>query len=324
MKSSVKTMVTIIGFVAFASMSFGCEDYDEYVDEEMDKEEPNHEELEDNSESDVQAEERSEAESEEDEDEAKTHEMWYEDNVPKVSCDICNTRLELLSNTDASGSTNTGALEIGSSSSKQLRLDNNEIITDTNGTLYLQHGNNGDLRIDSTTLAVDASANRVGMGNASPIARLHIDGYGNSGDTVFDYNINHDNYISFGENGFMRIRTYDPGSHTYDYIGRWTSGGLRVAGVLQAQEIVVSSTVTADYVFEDDYELMSLDDLEDYIEKNNHLPNVPNQDDVSYFGKNIGETQTKLLEKIEELTLHLIDQNKKIKELERKISEGNK
>jgi len=70
-----------------------------------------------------------------------------------------NGRLEIPNGTDASGTNNTGYVQIGNN----LRIDNDEIITNTNKPLYLQHGNNGDLRIDNTTFFVDASENTVSV-----------------------------------------------------------------------------------------------------------------------------------------------------------------
>jgi hypothetical protein len=82
-----------------------------------------------------------------------------------------NGRL-VLPDLDATGTTGSGSVEIGSS----LRIDGNEIITNSNETLLLQRDNNGDLEIDSGTLIVDASADRVGIGTSSPDATLHVNG----------------------------------------------------------------------------------------------------------------------------------------------------
>lgn len=81
-------------------------------------------------------------------------------------------RTELSATTDASGTAGTGVLEIGGG----LRMDGNEIITNTNSTLYLQNDNNGDFRVDSTTLYVDSSANRVGIGDTTPSYPLDVVG----------------------------------------------------------------------------------------------------------------------------------------------------
>jgi len=81
-------------------------------------------------------------------------------------------RGEFLSTADASGGTGTGALEIANS----LRLDGNEIVTNTGSTLYLQHDNAGDLMVDSGTLFVDASSNNVGIGKLNPYWKLDVSG----------------------------------------------------------------------------------------------------------------------------------------------------
>ena len=80
--------------------------------------------------------------------------------------------LSIPSTTDATGAVNTGALQIGN----KLRLDSDEMLTNTNTVLYLQNGNNGDLRVDGTTLAVDASTNRVGLGVTAPTQTLDVNG----------------------------------------------------------------------------------------------------------------------------------------------------
>ena len=72
-----------------------------------------------------------------------------------------------------------------------------------------------------------------------------------------------------------------------------------------------------DFVFADDYELMSLYEVENFIRQNRHLPNVPNEAQVIENGVNVGEMTSILLQKVEELTLHIIELNKRIEELEK-------
>ncbi|MEO0556475.1 MAG: hypothetical protein AAF149_25055, partial [Bacteroidota bacterium] len=84
-----------------------------------------------------------------------------------------------------------------------------------------------------------------------------------------------------------------------------TSYKLDVAGKVRANEIVVN-TNGADYVFGEDYKLKSLDEVETFINENNHLPGIPSAAEMQGQGMSVGELNTKLLEKIEELTLYLI------------------
>ena len=89
---------------------------------------------------------------------------------------------------------------------------------------------------------------------------------------------------------------------------------MDVNGKIRANEIVVN-TGGADFVFEDKYNLKSLEEVENFIKENKHLPEIPSATEVQENGVSVGEMQTKLLQKIEELTLYLIDQNKSIQEL---------
>lgn len=90
---------------------------------------------------------------------------------------------------------------------------------------------------------------------------------------------------------------------------------LQVNGTIGATEVVVSST-GADYVFDADYKLSPLSDVEEYVKENHHLPDIPSALEVAANGISVGEMQSKLLAKIEELTLHLIELDRKNKSLE--------
>ncbi|UAY53235.1 hypothetical protein [Ferruginibacter albus] len=86
----------------------------------------------------------------------------------------------------------------------------------------------------------------------------------------------------------------------------------------------------SDFVFNDNYKLLSISDVEKFIKKNKHLPDVPSAAEVKKDGIDLGSNQAILLQKIEELTLYMIDQNKKIdaqtiriKELEEKNNQIN-
>ena len=75
-----------------------------------------------------------------------------------------------------------------------------------------------------------------------------------------------------------------------------------------------------DYVFEKVYKRLSLSELELFILKNRHLPEVPTADDVEKNGLSLGEMDAILLKKIEELTLYVIEQQKEIEALRKLIS----
>lgn len=93
---------------------------------------------------------------------------------------------------------------------------------------------------------------------------------------------------------------------------------LNVNGAIRSKEIVCESAPWPDYVFEEDYDLKSLSEIEDFIEEEGHLPNIPSAEDVAAEGVPLAKMNALLLEKIEELTLHMIElQKEKDQQLER-------
>ncbi|WP_437921172.1 hypothetical protein [Sphingobacterium sp. LRF_L2] len=87
---------------------------------------------------------------------------------------------------------------------------------------------------------------------------------------------------------------------------------LAVNGNIRAKEIKVEAANWPDYVFEENYDLPSLQSVYAFIKENKHLPGVPSAARVAEQGISLGETNALLLQKIEELTLHLIEKDKEI------------
>ncbi len=96
---------------------------------------------------------------------------------------------------------------------------------------------------------------------------------------------------------------------------------LAVAGGMIAESVKVKlQSAWPDYIFNKDYKLLSLDDIEAYIKKNHHLPEMPSASDIEKTGLDLGIINTKLLQKIEELTLYIIDLKKGNLELKENIA----
>ena len=85
---------------------------------------------------------------------------------------------------------------------------------------------------------------------------------------------------------------------------------LSVNGGVRAKKVVVEIG-WADYVFKKDYKLLPISELEKYVSINNHLPNIPSSQEIETKGLDLGSVQAKQMEKIEELTLYIIEVNKK-------------
>lgn len=87
---------------------------------------------------------------------------------------------------------------------------------------------------------------------------------------------------------------------------------LAVNGKIRTQEIKVEAANWPDYVFAKDYKLPSLQETEQHIKDKGHLPGIPSAEEVKANGVDLGEMNVKLLQKIEELTLHLIEVKKEL------------
>ncbi len=115
-------------------------------------------------------------------------------------------------------------------------------------------------------------------------------------------------------------------SKNYDLLRLKNAYGTQVLinrhGKVFAKEVEVTlSGPLGDFVFEDDYELRSLHELEQFVKSNKHLPGIPSEQTVKENGLNLGEMDALLLQKIEELSLYVIELNKKIKAQEKVIQD---
>lgn len=172
----------------------------------------------------------------------------------------------------------------------------------------------------------------VGIGTGAPESRLHID-ITNSSITTPQYGLLLKTGSFFtGENAANSyyLKAMDGGSQSTAFIvkgngsvgiGTENLGSFKLAvdGKIGAREVQVTlSNPFPDYVFDSKYKLRSLSSLENYINENKHLPNIPSAAEVEKKGGvELGQLNTKLLEKVEELTLYIIEINKKVEKLEK-------
>lgn len=95
-------------------------------------------------------------------------------------------------------------------------------------------------------------------------------------------------------------------------------------GLLRAREIKVDQANWPDYVFKKDYELMPLNKVQAFINKNGHLPNVPSAEAIEKEGLNLGDAAHVSMQKIEELTLYVLQINEKVEQQEIVLEEQQK
>jgi len=125
--------------------------------------------------------------------------------------------------------------------------------------------------------------------------------------------------LSFGTSNKERIRINADGNVGIGIAN--PTQKLEVNGVIRAKEVKIEATGWPDYVFSAGYKLPSLETVADHIKEYKHLPEIPSAEEVADRGISVGEMQAKLLRKVEELTLYVIQQQKEIEELKSLLKE---
>jgi hypothetical protein len=131
-----------------------------------------------------------------------------------------------------------------------------------------------------------------------------------SGDLAFytSDNGNVGRRVTIQPNGYVGINTFDPQSR------------LAVNGTITTKEVEVTESGWSDFVFQDDYDLLPLDKVESYIRQNKHLPDIPSEREVKEKGLAVSGMLTKQMQKIEELTLYLIQLKKENEALRGRVA----
>jgi len=130
----------------------------------------------------------------------------------------------------------------------------------------------------------------------------------NTDDYIYGYKIRLDNDKVKG----IAINRLDTGEDVFRVYGD---------GRIEGKSLRLSQSIWADYVFEEDYKLLSIADLKQYIATNHHLPNVPTQEEVKENGVDVGNMNAILLEKLEEMSLYIIQLNEDVKALQEENKE---
>lgn len=155
-------------------------------------------------------------------------------------------------------------------------------------------GYNAKVSVDDGLVLGDTVLVKVGIGLSNPKYRLDVKGIFNMR-TAFNspsLKINDRNFLELDEKGFFVLNSF---KMKYDNANQWS-----------------------DRVFEKNYQLLPLYEVSDFIAKNKHLPNIPSASEVVKNGVVLDEMVSKLLEKVEELTLYVIQQQKEIDALKKK------
>jgi hypothetical protein len=197
------------------------------------------------------------------------------------------------------------------------------VYLNTKGPSYLNGGNVGigttvpwqALDVNGSIVISDnagTSTARIYLSKGDPNRYIYSTGSGAGGNNMY-----FGEYLAGGAQGFHWVSTYSGAEvMTINGVGNVGIGTanptekLSVNGTIRARDLVVESSGWADFVFADDYALTPLSEVESQIKAHKHLPGIPSASEVAEKGARVGEMQTKLLQKVEELTLYLIELKK--------------
>jgi len=246
-----------------------------------------------------------------------------------------------------------GNVNVGGTTNSRLRVrhvDGKAPTSTSYDNLYLNYSNGKDVYVggSSSVSGTDLFIPKgdVGIGTNSTTSKLDLRSVERKAFRIYKENAT-DKYLSFwhgtvgaviepirtnGSTSQMFLGGYDNPTDVYLSnkeggtvgIGTTNTKGFKlgVNGKIAATEVKVATyTNWADFVFYKDYKLPTLEEVENYIQEKGHLENIPSAEEVKKDGFFLGEMDAKLLQKIEELTLYTIQQEKRIKELEEKNSQ---
>jgi len=213
----------------------------------------------------------------------------------------------------ASGTTTTGTELSWSASTDNIGVtgyrvfQNGTQIGNTAGTSHSVNGLSENTSYTFTVLAEDAAGNVSAAGNTINVTTLE------SGTDIVDYTSENANLPTVDWQANNLFAAQNMGIGTTDTQGY----ALAVAGDVVAESIKVAlQTDWPDFVFKKDYTLPSLEEVERHILEKGHLLDMPSANEVKTNGIDLGDMNALLLQKIEELTLYIIQQDKKIREIE--------
>ncbi len=204
----------------------------------------------------------------------------------------------------------TGYLAMTNTHGLKCDFDNNQFFK-------LPHSNPiGDFYVGGRVgIGVPYAYNTLVLPNTGSIAWKHTNGDGE----IIGINSNASNDFTVYAGGPDRL--YIKSSTGNVGIGTTNPGDYKLAveGTIGARRVKVTSLAWADFVFEDHYRLMPLRELEQYIAANKHLPGIPSAKTVEKEGIELGEMDSKLLQKIEEQTLYIIELHKKLEDVTKRL-----
>lgn len=192
-------------------------------------------------------------------------------------------------------------------------LNDGFVIESYNYETTLSHKETGDLKIKNNSAELILTAGgKVGIGAANNSYKFNVDGDMHASSLSLSGGI-----TCQGNAQIFGVLAVGSGLY-YGADGTLTVGSgfsCTAAGALKVKSLRVTTTDWPDYVFGGGHRLMPLSEVESYIQANGHLPEVPSAEEAEADGVDLGEMNRLLLQKVEELTLYVIELQKQLDEM---------
>ena len=241
-------------------------------------------------------------------------------NVPSINIDTITTKILKAQTATVTGNSNlNGNVTVGTAS-QNAQLDINGLLkaksANITGNVTVKEGSFNLSLGGATGQNLGYGTSYIGFNAVRNNGSWTLEGDGaNNGGAVIWSTVG--GTINFASIPKSNSNSGSPQILTDNEIKNNVKLQLTSAGVLKAKEVQVSLAGWPDFVFDKDYKLPTLPEVEQFIAKNQHLPNVPSAAEVEANGVNVGEMNAILIQKIEELTLYILDLQKQINELKK-------
>lgn len=257
-------------------------------------------------------------------------------NVVTLSNGGGSFTLPSLTDTDAQSLTLTGnVLSISNGNSVTLPPHTPQTLSQSGNTITLSNGG-GSFNLPTTSVVAGTNVTVTGTGttaNPFTVSANDTSLYANNGIINQATTVSGNRVVDMN-NSNIWFSTANSTSNGKMYLGSTavypnTTGNYRlfVEGGILTEKVKValrSSANWADYVFANDYKLMPLNEVEAFVKTNKHLPGIDSAEQLAKDGIDVAQMQSKQMEKIEELTLYIIDQDKKIAEQAKALEKNSK
>jgi hypothetical protein len=205
-----------------------------------------------------------------------------------------------------------------------ISIDGSFMTPQTDTRTWWERDPTGDVQSWGTAAStyLTIKQGNLGLGTSTPAAKLDITVSSSNFTNNIKFGDANPGYLAAGTTGIFMSNNVGSPVFTVLHTGNVGIGQtnpqnkLDVNGTIHSKSVIIDLNGWGDYVFKKDYRLRPLSEIKEYIDQNQHLPEVPSEQEMIKKGLDVSKMNTLLMKKVEELTLYLIEKDKKEQEQE--------